>query len=98
MRNEANDNNRENTDTSRTDKDDMSCTNRDDSIENMKSMKNTNDDKKYKDDNLQHRDVNESFINKTKEEESLITRLISMNFKHHVKQYVTDIVTSCRGK
>ena len=53
------------------------------------------DDDNYKDDNLQHRDVNESFINKTKEEESLIKRLMSMNFKQNVIQYVIDIVTSC---
>ena len=61
-------------------------------------MKNTNDDDNYKDDNLQHRDVNESIINKTKEEEALIKRLMSMNFKQNVIQYVVDIVTSCGGR
>ena len=40
LRNEANDDNPETTDTSRTDKDDMSHTNQDDSIENLKAMKN----------------------------------------------------------
>ena len=44
LRNEANDDNPETTDTSGTDKDDTSCTNRDGSIENVKAMKNTNDD------------------------------------------------------
>ena len=67
LRKEANDDNHESTDTSRTDKDDTSLTNWDDSIENVKSMKNTNDDDRYKKDNLQHQDGNETFINKTKE-------------------------------
>ena len=39
LRNEANDNNPETTDTSRIDKDDMSRTNRDVSIENVKAIK-----------------------------------------------------------
>ena len=84
LRNEANDDNPETKDTSRTDKDDTSPTNWYDSIENVKSMKNTNDDDKYKEDNLQHQDGNESVINKTKEDEALIKRLMSMNFKQNV--------------
>ena len=59
----------------------MSRTNRDDSIKNMKSMKNTNYYDKYKEDNSQNQDGNESVINKTKEEEALIKRLMSMDFK-----------------
>ena len=45
----------------------MSPTHWYDSIENVKSMNNTNDDDKYKEDNSQHQDGNESFIIKTKE-------------------------------
>ena len=73
----------------------MSHTNRYDSIENVKCMNKTNDDDKYKDNHSQHQDSNKSVINTTKEEKSLIKRLMSMNFKHHVIQYVIDIVTSC---
>ena len=61
-------------------------------------MKNTTDDEKYKEDNSQHQDGNESVINKTKEEEALIKRLMSMNFKQNIIQYVIYIFTSCRGK
>ena len=70
-------------------------------------MKNTNDNDTYKEDTSQHQDGNESvdnpetsdtsrneiIINTTKEEEALIKRLMSMNFKHHVIQYVIYIVT-----
>ena len=35
----------------------------------------------YKEDHQQHQDGNEIFINKTKEEEAFIKRLIFMNFK-----------------
>ena len=45
----------------------MSRTNRDDSIENGKAMKNTNNDEQYKEDNQQHQYGNESVINTTKE-------------------------------
>ena len=95
LRNEANDDNPDTTDTSRTDKYDTSHTNQDDSIENVKVTKKTNDDEKYKDDNSQHQDGNESVINPTKEEEAFIKRLMSINFKRHLIQYVIDIVTSC---
>ena len=44
-------------------------------------MKNTNGDEEYKEYNLQHQHGNENIINKTKEEESLIRRLMSMNSK-----------------
>ena len=67
LRNEENYDYNETKDTSSTDKDDTSRTNQDDSIENLKSMKNTNDDEKYKEENSQHQDGNESVINKTKE-------------------------------
>ena len=70
-------------------------------------MKNTNYHDKYKEDTLQNQygnesvynhetlytSLNESVINTTKEKESLIKRLIYMNFKHHVVQYVIDVVT-----
>ena len=55
LRNKANDDNPETTDTSRTDKDDMSRTNRDFSIENVKATKNKNNDDKYKEVNSQHK-------------------------------------------
>ena len=48
IKNEANYDNPETTDNSRTGKDDMSRTNRDDSIENVKAMKNTKYYDKYK--------------------------------------------------
>ena len=38
-------------------------------MENVKEMKNTNNDDEYKEDNSQHQDGIETFINKTKEEE-----------------------------
>ena len=66
LKNEANGDSPETTDTLCPDKYDTSRTNRDDSIENVKSMKKTNDDKKYKRDNSQHQDGNKSFIKKTK--------------------------------
>ena len=37
-------------------------------------------------------------INTTKEEEAFIKRLITMNFKYHVKQSVIDIVSLCGEK
>ena len=61
-------------------------------------MKKTNDDDKYKEDTSQHQDSNEIVINTTKEEDALIKRFMSMNFKHHVIQYVMDIVTSLGKK
>ena len=45
----------------------MSRTDQDDSIEDVKSMKNTNYDDEYKEDNSQHQHGNETDINKTKE-------------------------------
>ena len=60
-------------------------------------MKNTNDDDEYKEENLQHQDSNESLINTTKEKDALVKRLMSMNFRKNVIQYVIDIVTSCGG-
>ena len=69
LRNEANDDNPETTDTSRTEKDDTSRTDKDNYIENLKSMESKNDDDEYKEDNLQHQHCNEIVINKTKEEE-----------------------------
>ena len=91
---EVNNDNTETIDTSRTDKYDMSHTNQYDSIENVKSTKNTNDDDKYKEQNSQHLDGNETVATRTKEEKSLIKRLMSMNFKHNFIQNVIIIVTS----
>ena len=90
----------------------MSRTNRDDFIENVKSMKNTNDYDKYKEDTLKYQDgkesvvnpeilntsCNESVINITKETEALIEGLMSMDFKNHVIKYVININTSCGEK
>ena len=45
----------------------MSLTDRDDSIENVKVKKETNDDERYKEEKFQYQDGNESVINKTKE-------------------------------
>ena len=42
--------------------------------------------------------LNEIVINTPKEVEAFIKRLISIHFKHHVIQYVIDIVTSCGEK
>ena len=39
----------------------------------------------------------DSIIKTTKKRKSLIQRLMTMNFKHHVIQYVIDIVTLCGG-
>ena len=68
LRNEADDDHHESTDTSRTDKDDTSRTDQDDYIENLKFMKNKNDDDKYKEENSKHQHGNESVISKNKEE------------------------------
>ena len=97
LRDEENDDNPGYTYSSRTDKYYMSRTDRDDSIENVKSVKNTYDDDKYKEENSQHQHGNGNFINKTKEEEALIKCLMSMNFKQNAIQHVLGIVTSCGG-
>ena len=67
LRNKADYNNPESTDTSHTDKYDTSRTDRDNSIENVKATKSTNDDDEYKEENSQHQNGNETVINKTKE-------------------------------
>ena len=61
--NEENYDDPETTDTSHADKDDTSNTNWDDSTENLKDMKNTNDDDKYKEDTSKYQDGNESVDN-----------------------------------
>ena len=110
--NEINDNNPETTDTSQSEKYDMSHTSPDDSIAKAKDTKNTNDDDEYKEDTLKLQDGKErvdnpetsdtlrddSVIKTTKEEEALIERLMTMSFKHHVIQSVIDIVTLCGKK
>ena len=109
--NEDNDNNHETTDTSQSEKYDMSHTYRDDYIAKVKYTKNTNDDDKYKGGNSKHQDGNErvdnpetpdnlrdeSVIKKTKEYEAFIKRLKTVNFKHHGMQYVINIVTFSGG-
>ena len=97
LRNKADHDLHEYTDTSHIDKYDSSRTDKDKSIDNLKSMNDKNSDDKYKEGNLQHQHGNESVINKTKEEESLIKRFMSMNFQKKVIQYVVGTVTS-RGK
>ena len=76
----------------------MSRTDKYDSIENVKSIKNTKYDDKYKEENSQHQDGNESVTNKTKAEEAIIKRLIYTNFKQNVTQCVIDIFNLCGGK
>ena len=57
--NEENDHNPETTDTSKSEKDDMSHTSQDDYIAKAKDTKNNNDDDKYKEDTLKLQDGNE---------------------------------------
>ena len=64
----------------------------------MKGTKNKNDDDEYKEENLQHQHGNETVIKKTEEEEALIKRFMSTNFKQNFIQYVINIVTSSRGE
>ena len=89
----------------------MSHTSWDDSIPKLKDTKNTYYDDKYKDDTSKLQDSNERVDNpetsytlhdyiviKTiKEEESLIKRLMTMNFKHHDIPSVVYIVDFCEG-
>ena len=60
---EENDHNPETTDTSRSEKDDMSHTSRDDFIKKLKDTKNTNDDDNYKEEPSKHQDGNDSVDN-----------------------------------
>ena len=105
--NDENDQNPETTDTSRSEKYNISHTSRYDFIEKAKDKKNTNDDDEYKEETSKYQDGNESvdnsetpdilrddsIIKTTKEEEeALIKRLMTMNFKCHVIQSVIDIV------
>ena len=59
-------------------------------------MNNRNIDDKYKEENWQHLDSNESVINKTKEEEELIKQLMSMDCPHKSIHYEIGTITSCR--
>ena len=72
----------------------------------------TNNDDEYKEENSKIQEGNESvdnsetsdtlcddsIIETTKKIEALIQRLITMNFKYHVIQYVIDIVSLCWEK
>ena len=60
---EENDHNPETTDTSRSEKYDMSHTSQDDFIEKAKDTKNTNDDEKYKQDTSKIQDSNDRVDN-----------------------------------
>ena len=78
----------------------------------IRKTKKTNDDDEYKEDTSKHQDVNECVdnhetsdtlrnkidINTKKEEEPLIKRLMTMNFKPHVIQYVIYIISLCGGE
>ena len=86
----AKDNHNDSTDTSRTDKEDY--------INNLKAINNKNIDDKYTYDNSQDNNSNESVINKTKEEEDLMDRLMSMNFPRKVINDVIGTINSCRGE
>ena len=77
---------------------DMSCTDKEYSIDNLKSTNKKNIDDGYKEENLQHQHCNASVINKTKEEEVLIKKLMSVNFQKKVIHYVICTVTSCSKK
>ena len=76
LRNQENDDDPETTDTSHTEKEDTSYTNQDDSIENVKDMKNTNDDDKYKENTSKHQDGNESVDNPETSDTSRDERVI----------------------
>ena len=77
---------------------DTSCTDKEYSIDNLKSTNKKNIDDGYKEENLQHQHCNASVINKTKEEEVLIKKLMSVNFQKKVIHYVICTVTSCSKK
>ena len=64
----------------------------------MKVNNNEDNDDKYKYDNSQALNSNESVIKKTEEEEALIKRLISMNFPLKVVNSVIGTISSCGGK
>ena len=62
LRNKADDDHHESSDTPHTDKDDFSRTDEDESIENLKFMSNKSSDGEYKENNLQHQHGYESGI------------------------------------
>ena len=80
-------------------------------MKNRKTQKNTNDDDEYKEDNSKLQDGNEPVdipetsdtlhdyivIKTIKEEEALIKRLMTMNFKYHDIPSVVNVVAFCRG-
>ena len=72
LRNQADDDHHESTDTPCTDKDDMSRNNSDDSIENVKATKNTNDDDEYKEDNFNIKTVKKVLYKKPKKKKHLL--------------------------
>ena len=86
--NKAEDDRSNSTDTSRTDKEY--------SVNNLKTMNNKDIDDKYKDEHSQYQNSNESVINKTKEEESLIECLMLMNLPSKVVNDVIGNISSCR--
>ena len=88
--NEAEDGHYYYTDTSRTDKED--------SVNNLKAVNDKNIDDEYKYDNSPDNNSNGSVINKTKEEEAFMERLIQMSFPREVINYVIGTITSCGKK
>ena len=97
------DHNTDTTDTSLSEKDDVSHTSQDDSIEKVKDTKTTNDDDKYKEDTLKLQDGKERVDNPetsdTLRDDSVkIKRLMTMDFKHHIIQSVIDVVKFCGKK
>ena len=61
----------------------------------MKAINNKDIDDDQKDDNSQYHNINESFINKTKEEETLMEWLTLINFPRKVINYVIGTIHSC---
>ena len=76
------------TEDDRNDSTDNSRTDKEDSVNNLKYINNKDIDYKCKYDNSLNHNSNESIINKTKEEESLIEILVSMNFRLKILNYV----------
>ena len=60
----------------------------------MKAINNKDNDDEYKYDNSQNHNINESFINKTEEEETLIEIFMPMNLPRKVVNYVIGTISS----
>ena len=71
---------------------------REDSVNKLKVANNEDNDDKYKNENSAALKNDGSVTNKIEEEESLIERLMSMNFSPKVVNYVIDTISSCDQK